>query len=205
MPMLEVIVDHLAVDVLVFTDTGVYTPTRVLMGGTDSLAYCQSSVQEMFATELYKSLLIWLDVRGIKLNPKKCRFYEIESRWFWRILSSDGVKQDPERIKELQDLKMPPMTDLMESVYKAACGRTRPTSAKATLADVGWSAAHAACLTACKQALSCVVTLAHPKQDRLICVLAEASDLHWGDVVTQIPHDHVDRELRLKTMSRSCS
>ncbi|ETV90029.1 hypothetical protein H310_15137, partial [Aphanomyces invadans] len=119
--------------------------------------------------------------RGLKLNPKKCRFYETESRWCWRILSSDGVKQDPERIKELQDLKMPPMTDLIESVYKAACGRTRQKVAKVALADVGWSAAHAACLTAYKQALSRVVTLAHPKQDRLICVLADASDLHWGE------------------------
>ncbi|KAH9174853.1 hypothetical protein AeNC1_017662 [Aphanomyces euteiches] len=43
------------------TDIGVYTPTRVLMGGTDSVAYCQSSVQEMFADELYRCLQIWLD------------------------------------------------------------------------------------------------------------------------------------------------
>jgi len=43
------------------TDTGVYTPTRVLMGGSDSVAYCQATVQEMFAELLYKGLLVWLD------------------------------------------------------------------------------------------------------------------------------------------------
>ncbi|POM80151.1 Hypothetical protein PHPALM_2050 [Phytophthora palmivora] len=43
------------------TDMGVFTPTRVLMGGTDSVAYCQATVQEMFADYLYKGLLIWLD------------------------------------------------------------------------------------------------------------------------------------------------
>ena len=72
MPMLEVILDHLVGAAFFFTldffkgywqyaldkasqemfsfltDMGVYTPTRVLMGGTDSVAYCQSSVQEMF-------------------------------------------------------------------------------------------------------------------------------------------------------------
>nr|CCA25121.1 AlNc14C276G10047 [Albugo laibachii Nc14] len=43
------------------TDTGVYTPTRVLMRGSDSGAYCQSMVQEMFSDQYYKELLIWLD------------------------------------------------------------------------------------------------------------------------------------------------
>ncbi|KAE8983544.1 hypothetical protein PF011_g21139 [Phytophthora fragariae] len=40
------------------TDMGVFTPTRVLMGGTDSVAYCQATVQEMFNDFLYKGLLI---------------------------------------------------------------------------------------------------------------------------------------------------
>ncbi|ETV90041.1 hypothetical protein H310_15126 [Aphanomyces invadans] len=228
MPMLKVIVDHLAGAEVFFsldffkgywqfaldkasqeifsflTDTGIYTPTRVLMGGTDN-------VQEMFATELYKSLLIWLDdllgyektkegllaalervleichQRGLKLNPKK-------------------FKHDPDRLKALQDLKMPvtgqdlqqficamnwmrmsiprynvivqPMTDLMESVYKAAGGRTLQKVAKVALAD---------------QALSLVVTLAHPKQDRLICVFA------------CLPTQVTTIGEKLKTMSRSCS
>ncbi|ETV63787.1 hypothetical protein H257_19282, partial [Aphanomyces astaci] len=88
-----------------------------------------------------------------------------------------------------------PITDLLESVYKAAGGRTRQKVAKVVLADVGWNAEHVACLTSCKDALGHVVTLAHPKPERLICVFADASDLHWGGVVTQIPHDQVDREL----------
>jgi DNA-binding transcriptional ArsR family regulator len=39
-------------------DSAVYTPTRVLMGGSDSVAYCQSSVQEMFEELVYNGLLI---------------------------------------------------------------------------------------------------------------------------------------------------
>ncbi|ETW06575.1 hypothetical protein H310_02792 [Aphanomyces invadans] len=75
------------------TDTGVYTPTRVLMGGTASVARFAwiREVQE----------------RGHKLNPKKCRFYETEARWCGRIVSSAGVKYDHERIKALKELKMP--------------------------------------------------------------------------------------------------
>ncbi|ETV95092.1 hypothetical protein H310_11375 [Aphanomyces invadans] len=223
MPMLEVILDHLAGAEVFFTldffkgywqfaldktsqemflfltDTGDYTPTRVLMGGTDSVAYCQSSVQEMFASELYNSLLVWLvdllgyekskqdllvalervlvicQERGLKRRAleRARRFGLVQgsaqpTRWCGRIVSSAGVKHDPERIKALKELKMPKV-------------------AKVLLAEVGWNADHAACLDQCKEALNRVVTLAHPKQDRLICVSPDASDLHWGGVVIQIP------------------
>ncbi|OWY99769.1 hypothetical protein PHMEG_00029176 [Phytophthora megakarya] len=40
---------------------GIFTPTRVLMGASDSVAYCQSTVQKMFEEFLYNGLLIWLD------------------------------------------------------------------------------------------------------------------------------------------------
>ena len=155
MPMLEVILDHVAGAQLFFsldffkgywqflldegsqelfsflTDEGVYTPTRVLMGGSDSVAYCQSTVQDMFGDFLYQGLLIWLDdllgyektedgllellqkvlqvceEKGLKLNPKKCSFYKKEAKWCGRIISSDGVFHDPERIKALQELPAP--------------------------------------------------------------------------------------------------
>ena len=70
------------------------------MGGSDSVAYCQSTVQEMLEDVLYKGLLVWLDdllgyekteagllqllakvlercaQKGLKLNPKKCAFFQ---------------------------------------------------------------------------------------------------------------------------------
>jgi hypothetical protein len=124
MPMLEVILDHLKGSCVffsvnffkgywqlplhpesqelnsIFTDMGVYTPTRVLIGGSDSVAYCQAAVQEIFSDDLYHGLLAWLDdvlgyaddeeksyllldrtletcqERGLKLNPIKCEFFK---------------------------------------------------------------------------------------------------------------------------------
>ncbi|KAH9136630.1 hypothetical protein AeRB84_018324 [Aphanomyces euteiches] len=85
MPMLEVVIDHLAGATCFFlldffqgywqfaldpscqeifsflTDTGVYTSTRVMQGGSDSVFYCQSTVQQMFSKQLYHGLLAWLD------------------------------------------------------------------------------------------------------------------------------------------------
>ncbi len=164
MPMLEVALDHLVGGLGVFsldffkgywqfqldpesqemfsflTDQGVYTPTRVLMGGSDSVAYCQATLQAMFDDILYRGLLIWMDdllgyadspealldlltrvlrichEKRLKLNPKKCSFYQTEARC-GRIISAAGVKHDPERIKALQSLPRPKMgKDLQQFV-----------------------------------------------------------------------------------------
>lgn len=99
------------------TDAGIYTPTRVMMGGTDSVAYCQSTVQEMFKDLLYNGVLIWLEdilgysdtiegllelltkvldiciAKGLKLNPSKCHFFLTEAVWCGRVISSSGQAQ----------------------------------------------------------------------------------------------------------------
>ncbi|KAG6615409.1 uncharacterized protein IUM83_04906 [Phytophthora cinnamomi] len=78
----------------ILTEAGVITPTRVLMGGTNSVAYVQSTVQQMFAEVFNNGLMIWIDDllgyedsdegllvllkkvlticadKGLKLNPK---------------------------------------------------------------------------------------------------------------------------------------
>ncbi|KAF0702297.1 hypothetical protein AaE_016019, partial [Aphanomyces astaci] len=72
------------------------TPTRVLMGQTDAVPFCQSAMDFMFADLLFKGLLAWLDDMlgyaetpedlldqvlticssfGLKLNPKKCDLF----------------------------------------------------------------------------------------------------------------------------------
>jgi hypothetical protein len=73
------------------------------MGGSDSVAYCQATVQAIFDDILYRGLLIWLDAllgyadspdarleltrvlricheKGLKRNPKTCSFYQKEAR-----------------------------------------------------------------------------------------------------------------------------
>ena len=124
------------------TDMGVYTSERVMQGASDSVAYCQSTVQEMFKDVLYKGMLAWLDdllgyakdtqglfivlekvfticrEKGLKLNPLKCSFWEQEAKWCGRIISGTGVKHDPERILALQQLPMPITgADLQQYVY----------------------------------------------------------------------------------------
>ncbi|POM71911.1 Hypothetical protein PHPALM_11460 [Phytophthora palmivora] len=115
----------------ILTEDGVVTPTRVLMEGTNSVAYVQSTVQAMFAEVFNNDLLIWIDdllgyeandeqllkllvhilnfcaSKGLKLNPTKCAFYLREALWCGRVVSGEGVKHDPARIEALMSLPPP--------------------------------------------------------------------------------------------------
>ncbi|KAH9100150.1 hypothetical protein LEN26_016133 [Aphanomyces euteiches] len=83
----------------VMTPIGVVTPTRVLMGQTDAVVYCQGVVDELFGEMIMQGLIGWLDdllgyarsaedllgllrrvlaicqEYGLKLHPKKCVFF----------------------------------------------------------------------------------------------------------------------------------
>ncbi|ETV94752.1 hypothetical protein H310_11714 [Aphanomyces invadans] len=83
----------------IMTHRGMMTPTRVSMGGSDSVGYCQSCVELIFKDVLYRGVLAWLDDilgyastedalldildRGLqacassdlKLHPNKCSFF----------------------------------------------------------------------------------------------------------------------------------
>ncbi len=272
MPMLEVVVDHLSGATAFFlldffkgywqfalhpscqemfsflTDTGVYSSTRVMQGGSDSVSYCQSTVQEMFSKQLYHGLLAWLDDllgyhrtcdgllgvleevlavcmdKGLKLHPKKCQFYVTEAKWCGRIISGTGVKHDPARVVALQQLPSPvtgadlqqyvcainwmrmsipgfnvlvqPLSEILERVFAAAGGKRKKQAAAAVLlTDVGWTEAHEKCLANTKRELGNVVELSHPDPLQRMCVFADASELHWGSVITQVPPEQLHRNL----------
>ena len=219
-----------------------------MQGGSDSVSYCQATVQEMFAKQLYHGLLAWLDdllgyhqdavglldilsqvlaicqEKGLKLHPMKCQFYVTEARWCGRIISGSGVKHDPARVEALQQLP-PPVTGadlqqyvcainwmrmsipgynvlvqtlsaVLEKVFAAAGGkRNKQLAARVKLADVGWDSTHRAALERTKAALSHVVELCHPDPTKRLCVFADASELHWGSVITQVPVEQLDRQI----------
>lgn len=113
------------------THRGIYTPTRVPMGATDAVAYCQGVVEEIFGGLLGLGILCWLDdilgyaktedellailekvldrceEFGLKLHAKKCSFFAMEVTWCGRVISAEGVKHCPDRIQGLVDIQPP--------------------------------------------------------------------------------------------------
>ncbi|OWZ18122.1 hypothetical protein PHMEG_0007837 [Phytophthora megakarya] len=193
---------------LFLTDMGIFTPIRVLMGGSDSMAYCQATVQEMFEEFLYNGLLSWLDdLLGyakseeglLKLLRGVLKITALQQ------LSTPATGQDLQQfVCALGWMRMSipghnkltqPLVDLMEVVYEAAGGRTRRKVTQVQLVDVGWSAVHNDCLQICKQALGNAIELAHVKLDYRLSVFTDAVDSHWGAAITQVPADHMTRML----------
>ncbi|KAK1947028.1 hypothetical protein P3T76_001038 [Phytophthora citrophthora] len=186
----------------ILTEEGVITPTRVFMGGTNSVVYVQSTVQEMFAETFNNGLRIWIDdLRGV----------------------GEGVRHDPARITVLSNLSTPttgqglqqlvcalnrmrallpafnklvdPLVKVMDRVYKRAGGRKKTQVRNVKLCDVGWGSNELACIEQCKSALQQALLLAHSDPDKLLAVYTDASGDHWGAAITQILRDHASRPL----------
>ncbi|OQR83686.1 hypothetical protein ACHHYP_14408 [Achlya hypogyna] len=228
------------------TPFGVYTPTRVLMGQSDAVAYCQFVENELFGDLLLHGLLAWLDdllgyaadtaslfsilesvlsicaKSGLKLHAKKCRFFQKSVKWCGKVISADGITHCPERLQGLLDLSPPttaadlqqflcatnwmrasipdyaalvaPLGQLLDVAARAAGGsRKKSTLSKVDLSTIGWSADHARTFDLVKSALANMVPMSHPQADKAMCVFTDASEFHWGVVVTQIPIDDVSR------------
>ncbi|GMF27035.1 unnamed protein product [Phytophthora fragariaefolia] len=230
----------------ILTEDSVITPTRVLMGGTNSVSYVQSTVQAMFGDLFDNGLLIWIDdllgyadspeellrilrrvlticeEKGLKLNPKKGKFFMAEALWCGRIVSGGGVRHDPARIQALRELPAPstgqelqqfmcalnwmrmslpafnklinPISQFVEKVYTAAGGRKKSLVRRVTLREVNGSEVELAALQSCKEALEHALTLAHQDPEKRLCVFTDVSDEHWGAAITQVPQNHLHRD-----------
>ena len=102
------------------THNKVYTPTRLVQGDTGTVEYFQRQMMLVFEPLLYTQLLIWLDdlllyattidqmfeaiislfkicvKYNLKLNAKKCNFFQESIKWCGHIIDHQGTKQDPE-------------------------------------------------------------------------------------------------------------
>ncbi|ETW04755.1 hypothetical protein H310_03902 [Aphanomyces invadans] len=126
---------------------GAFTPTRVLMGQSDAIAFCQSDGHQMFEDLLFRGLLAWLDdLLGAAITPMGL-FDLISKRLVclgqfalaYFILSA-GVTHSPAR-------------------------REKSVLAKILVSAMGWAAEHTMCFEAVKKALTSIVPLSPPRED----------------------------------------
>ena len=157
---------------------------------------------------------------GLKLHAKKCKFFLRKVRWCGRIISPEGVRHDPMNMQALKNMPTPvngeqlqqficaagwmragipnfaaltsPLSEALEEVYAVAGRRTRAAASKVLLKATSWNAFHVATFNKIRQALINAVTLAHPDSTKLLCLFTDASETHWGSVLTQIPPVDLD-------------
>ena len=113
------------------TPHGIFSPTRLMQGHTDSVAVFQQTMEKVFDGMLYDKILIWIDDllsharNAEELLPRlqsifeRCREYNLrispdktelglkEIKWCGRIISGNGISFDPKMIQGLLDLDLP--------------------------------------------------------------------------------------------------
>ena len=113
------------------TPIGVYTPTRILQGGTDSGNHYQAVTSEKFSQAGVHKILQWLDdfliystdenelleiiqkffqvcsEFGFKVHAKKSKLFTKRVKFCGRILTAEGIQYDPRHFSALLDMKTP--------------------------------------------------------------------------------------------------
>ncbi|KAF0709695.1 hypothetical protein AaE_012802, partial [Aphanomyces astaci] len=185
---------------------GVYTPTRVLMGQTDVVAFCQSAVDFMFADLLFKGLLAWFDDTlgyaetpeylldqvltscssfGLQLNPKKCDFFLTKAVWCGKFVR---VRNQLDAVPCFTEL-VTPLCQLLDAATKKIGSAKKTKLTRVQLTAVGWDVGHLACFDKIKEALLAIVPMAHPRAHMMVCLYTDASEGFWGVIATQVPFE----------------
>jgi len=58
-----------------------------------------------------------------------------------------------------------------------------------------WKEEHSKCFERMKHIIALSVTVTHPKDGYEVCIFTNASDFHWGVIVTQMPKEDLDLDV----------
>lgn len=218
----------------IMTDRKVYKFNRVSQGHVNSGAYCQRTLQECFEERYYRGVISYLDdillwgktldelidnlkfvleiceERNLKLHASKCNMFSKRVKFCGRILSPDGVEQDPEKIAGLVDLPVPktaadlmsflaaanwlrnsivdfsrlvnPLRYKLEQVLKKK-GRTKRL---AEGIGIEFTPEELECYERVKNRIALSVKLNYPNPDDEYVLMTDASSIGWGAVLLAI-------------------
>ena len=195
--------------------------TKCLVYVDDILIFGKTK-QDLFTN--MDQVLDRLNTRGIKVAADKLDIYKKEVKWCGKLIDGNGVRHDPYRIKGLNDVKEPqnagdlmsflcalnwmrmhipdlaklqqPLRSKLEVLLK---GKKR-TKARAFKIPIVFNYDERKAWQAIKHALKHTVALAHPDPKQHTCVFTDASEHHYGVMITQVPQKDYDSDKHVADM-----
>ncbi len=200
--MQEVLGELLFVSVLIYID--------------DVLVYAEDVEKLVIAM---KAVFLRLRKFGIFLKPKKCTLFATSIIWCGHVISEAGCGINEEYLQALQDIPEPlnaaalrqflascnwvrdsipnyavvvaPLQDLLKTVLAECSRKTTRVACKKILGE-RWTTREAAAFVDIKAAVKKAVTLAHLRDDTMVCLFTDASGDFWGAILTQVSVEDVE-------------
>ena len=178
----------------------------------DDLLLYAKSWQDLL--EVWSRVLDALIQAGLFVTPLKTNLWCKEVVWCGNMLSAEGVEVDPARLNALAQIQEPqnagelmqflaavnfirgkipryaqhvaPLQDILQKALQTCKRRTKAQAAGVQLSAVGWGEESKAAFKGLKVAISSAVKLTLPDASCEFCLMTDASEDHWGAVLTQV-------------------
>ncbi|MBJ5468796.1 hypothetical protein JGG40_24115, partial [Salmonella enterica subsp. enterica serovar Derby] len=145
-----------------------------------------------------KTVFSRLRIAGLKLSPKKCKFFQKgETSYLSHVISADGIKTDPSNIRAISTWPVP--KDIHElscflglcSYYRRLMKRFSVTAAPLhrlteSKEKFVWTGNCQEAFNNLKEALSSASVLAFPQPDQPFVLDTDASNTGIGAVLSQV-------------------
>ena len=158
------------------------------------------SVDEIRHLSLLEQVLQRLSDAGLKLNPKKTTLVSREVNYLGHVVSADGVRPDPKKVKAVAQLAPPTSVREVRSFlglagyyrwfidgFAAVAAPLYALTKKQ--ARFEWGAQQQTAFDALKSLLCRAPILAYPRRNRAFVLDCDASDDAAGAVLTQIDEE----------------
>ncbi|GKC11087.1 reverse transcriptase domain-containing protein [Tanacetum coccineum] len=168
------------------TEEGVFCYTKMPFGLKNAGATYQRLVDSAFKEQIGVNL----EAINMKLNPKKCSFGMEEGKFLGYIVTSEGIRANPEKAKAVMDMPSPKTLKQMQSLSGklAALNRFLSKSAERSLPfldtlkkctnkkDFRWTEAVEAAFLEMKKLVSELPTLTTPKKGETLMMYLAATN-----------------------------
>lgn len=159
---------------------------------------------------------------GLKLHAKKCDLFLKEAPFCGRLIDESGIKFNPRDLATLLNMRKPefasdlqqflcasnwmrrsipeyaktiaPLHALMEACFAKAQKRTKRAVQNISLHGL-WGTDHDIAFKQVQTHLTHAIKLAFPLQDHRLCLFTDASETHWGSVLTQVEESQLSLDV----------
>jgi hypothetical protein len=151
-----------------------------------------------FEDHLEKLHLVFsvLSCNGLQINPHKSKFCAWESEYLGFIISREGIRPLPEKVKAIVELQPPTtrrhlcsfigMLQQYKDMWRLRAHMLAPlTALTSTKVRFVWTPDHQAAFEKVKEMVASSVLLAYPEFNKIFEIYTDASDSQLGAVITQ--------------------